>query len=120
MTFYICKHCGNIITKIKDSSVPIMCCNENMHELIANTTDAAVEKHIPEIIQEGNKVTISVGSTLHPMTEEHLIEWIAIETASTTQIKYLNATNQPTVTFFSEEEIVNTYAYCNLHGLWKA
>ncbi len=120
MTFYICKHCGNIITKTKDSGVPVMCCNENMEELSANTTDAAVEKHVPIVTKDGNKITVSVGSTAHPMTEEHLIEWIAIETKTTNQIKHLTATSQPTTTFVTEEEIINTYAYCNLHGLWKA
>ena len=24
--FYICKHCGNIITKVKDTGVPVICC----------------------------------------------------------------------------------------------
>ncbi len=119
MTFYICKHCGNIITKIKDSSVPVMCCNENMQEIIANTTDAAVEKHIPKVSKEGNVITVSVGSTLHPMTEEHLIEWICIKTTNSYQLINLQANDNPTVTITTNEDIKEVYAYCNLHGLWK-
>ena len=46
-TFYICKHCGNIMAKVKDSGVPVVCCGENMTEIIPGTTDAAVEKHVP-------------------------------------------------------------------------
>ena len=42
--FYICKHCGNIIAKVKDTGVPVICCGEPMSEIIPGTTDAAVEK----------------------------------------------------------------------------
>ena len=45
--FYICKHCGNIIAKVKDAGVPVICCGEPMSEIIPGTTDAAVEKHVP-------------------------------------------------------------------------
>ncbi|MBQ6693055.1 MAG: desulfoferrodoxin, partial [Clostridia bacterium] len=60
--FYICSHCGNIITKIHDSKVPVVCCGEKMEELVPNTTDAAVEKHVPVVSVEGSKVTVTVGS----------------------------------------------------------
>ena len=26
--YYICKHCGNIVLKAKDSGVPVVCCGE--------------------------------------------------------------------------------------------
>ena len=45
--YYVCKHCGNIIEKVKDKGVPVMCCGEAMQELKAGVTDAAVEKHVP-------------------------------------------------------------------------
>ena len=31
--FYICKRCGNIIAKVKDVGVPVVCCGEPMSEL---------------------------------------------------------------------------------------
>ena len=43
--YYICKHCGNIVEKVKDKGVPVICCGEPMQELKAGVTDAAVEKH---------------------------------------------------------------------------
>ena len=55
--FYICSHCGNIIAFVKDKGVPVICCGEKMKEIIPGTTDAAVEKHVPVISQEGNIVT---------------------------------------------------------------
>ena len=38
--FYICKRCGNIIAKVKDVGVPVVCCGEPMSELVPGTTDA--------------------------------------------------------------------------------
>ena len=57
MKFYICKHCGNIIAYVRSSGVPVVCCGEPMQEIIPGTTDGALEKHVPVIEVEGNKVT---------------------------------------------------------------
>ena len=46
LKFYKCMHCGNIAIKPFDAGVPLVCCGEKMTELTANTTDAAVEKHV--------------------------------------------------------------------------
>ena len=116
--FYICEHCKNIITKIEDSKVPVVCCGEKMKELTANTVEAAVEKHIPEVKVEGDKVIVNVGSVTHPMLENHYISWIYLETEKGGQIKYCKET--PTATFtVADDKVVAVYAYCNLHGLWK-
>ena len=32
--FYICEHCGNIIAKVKDAGVPVMCCGQPMKEIV--------------------------------------------------------------------------------------
>lgn len=119
--FYRCNHCGNIIIKLHDSKVPVVCCGEGMQELTVNCTDAAVEKHVPILETDGQVVTVLVGETLHPMTEEHSIEWIVLETKKGTQIRYLNSLEEPKVTFAltKEDTVICAYAYCNLHGLWK-
>lgn len=122
MKFYICKHCGNIVAMVKSSGVPIVCCGEKMEELKPNTTDAAVEKHVPVIIQNGNAVTVKIGSVDHPMTEEHHIEWVAIQTSNGNHRKALKPGDSPKVSFCisDDDKIEAVYAYCNLHGLWKA
>ena len=71
--FYICKHCGNIIAKVKDTGVPVICCGEPMSEIVPGTTDAAVEKHVPVVKAEGSQVTVTVGAVEHPMLPEHFI-----------------------------------------------
>ena len=76
MKFYICNHCGNIIAYVKSGGVPVVCCGEKMQELVPNTTDAAVEKHVPVIQIDGAKVTVTVGSAEHPIILHFSIQWI--------------------------------------------
>ncbi len=122
MKFYVCEHCGNLIEMVKDAGVPIMCCGQAMTELVPGTTDAAVEKHVPVVTVDGNKVSVVVGEVEHPMLEAHYIEWITIETTNGAQRKVLKPGEAPKAEFVltDGEELVAAYAYCNLHGLWKA
>lgn len=122
MEFYICRHCGNIIAYAENKGVPVICCGEKMEKLVPGSVDAAAEKHVPVITVKGAEVTVHVGSVDHPMTEEHLIEWIALETHEGNQRKLLKAGAAPEVKFMLTEndKAVAAYAYCNLHGLWKA
>lgn len=122
MKFYKCKHCGKVITILSNEGVPTICCGEEMFELIPGTTDAAVEKHVPVVSIEGNKVEVVVGSVVHPMTPEHYIQWIVLETKAGYQVKELTPTCEPKASFVLAEgdEIIAVYEYCNLHNLWKA
>ena len=119
--FYICERCGNIAGKIHDSGVSMVCCGQRMTQLEPGTVEASHEKHIPVVKQEGSVITVTVGSVEHPMTEEHSIQWIYLETDKGGQRKSLIPGEAPTVTFaLSDESPVAVYAYCNLHGLWMA
>lgn len=89
-------------------------------ELNANTTDGAYEKHVPVIEQNGNTVTVKVGSVEHPSHPEHYIEWILLETEQGFQIHYLKPGMKPEAAFLTNEKVIAAYEYCNLHGLWKA
>ena len=122
MKFYVCKHCGNIITYVENKGVPVMCCGEKMSELVPNTVEAATEKHVPVVHKDGNQVTVEVGSVAHPMLEEHHIGWIVLETSQGSYRKELKAGQKPEAKFalVDGEEVVAAYAYCNLHGLWRA
>lgn len=122
MKFYYCEHCGNIIAFVKSSGVPVFCCGEKMKELVPNTTDAAKEKHVPVVSVDGNRVTVEIGSVPHPMTEAHYIQWVVLQTKQLTQRKSLNPGDEPKAVFHLDggDEIVAVYAFCNLHGLWKA
>ncbi|MBQ9728534.1 MAG: desulfoferrodoxin [Clostridia bacterium] len=95
---------------------------EGWTELVADSVDAAKEKHVPVVAKKCKQVKVDVGSVAHPMTEEHLIEWVALETEKGYQIKYFAAGEAPVCAFSlaDGDKAVAVYAYCNLHGLWKA
>lgn len=118
--FYICEKCGNTIGMIHASGVPLVCCGQKMTAIEAGTVEASREKHIPVVEVSENAVKVVVGSVLHPMTEEHSITWVYLETDKGGQRKNLAAGEAPEVTFaLADEKPIAVYAYCNLHGLWK-
>ena len=116
--FYKCPICGNIIGLIDGDMEHIRCCGTNMEEMIANTTDAAVEKHVPVYEHVDGELVVKVGEVDHPMTKEHYIMWIAQVTDNrTTRVRLYP--EQGTETRFPYIKGSVIYAYCNLHGLWK-
>ncbi len=118
--FYRCKHCGNIVGMLHNSGVPVVCCGEEMEELVANTVDASKEKHVPVVSIVGNIVKVEVGGVPHPMEEKHFIQWIYLQTKNGGQRKCLKPGDEPVATFaLDNDEVVAVYEYCNLHGLWK-
>lgn len=121
MKFYICNHCGNIVSYIENKGVPIACCGEKMHLLEANTAEASNEKHIPVVTLENNLCTVSVGSVEHPMTPEHYITFISITTNKGTRLFNLQPNDKPVISFNLDESetVLEVVAYCNLHGLWS-
>ncbi len=122
MKFYRCEVCGQIVAIVKKTGAPVVCCGKPMQEIVAGSVDASAEKHVPVVAREGGVVTVSVGSAAHPMAEEHYIEWVALKTRSGNQRKALKPGDEPKAVFYiaEDDEIEAAYAYCNLHGLWKA
>ena len=119
--FFICEKCGNLVGAIHESGVPMKCCGQNMTKIEAGTVEASREKHIPVASVEGDKVVVNVGSVAHPMVPEHSIEWVYLQTDRGGQRKCLKPGDAPNVKFsLADETPVAVYAYCNLHGLWKA
>lgn len=93
-----------------------------LNEVVANTTDAATEKHVPVVTVDGNKVSVAVGSVEHPMQEEHFITLVALETKKGFQVVNLSPNEKPVANFVVAEgdAPVAAYEFCNIHGLWKA
>ena len=122
MKFYKCKICGKLVAMVKDTPVPTICCGKPMNELVPGTTDGATEKHVPVYKVEGDTVTVAVGSVEHPMSAEHHVEWIAIETENGNQRKELKPGDKPEAMFalVPYDKVKHVYEYCNLHGLWWA
>jgi superoxide reductase len=89
-----------------------------MEELVANTSDGAKEKHVPDLKFEDGRIKVTIGSVLHPSLPEHHIEWIALVTGDKVQMSFLEPGMEP-IAEFEEVEHGTIYEYCNLHGLWK-
>lgn len=83
-------------------------------EIVANSVDAAVEKHVPQYELDGDKVIISVN---HVMEEDHYIEWIMVEYEDSDMTKYFKPGEKAE---FEAKYVpdMKIYSYCNKHGLW--
>lgn len=114
-----CNICGNMVAMLNTGGGTMVCCGQAMEELVPNTVDAAQEKHVPQIKRDRNKVTVTVGSVIHPMLEEHYIEHIFVATENFVYRKVLNPGEEPVmeVNIDGDGPIV-AYEWCNLHGLW--
>lgn len=122
MKFYKCPVCGNVIEKLYDSTVAVVCCGKPMEELKAGVTDAALEKHVPACEIKDGKLLVQVGSVEHPMMKEHYIAFIIAKAGNVVMRKDLSPEEKPVAEFCLNgyKGNVEVYEYCNLHGLWKA
>ena len=97
--FYICEHCGNLVTTIHNAGVPLVCCGEKMKELLPNTVEASGEKHLPVAELSGSTLTVTVGAVEHPMVDVHHIQWLFVETENGGQLRYLAPGQAPKAVF---------------------
>ena len=116
--FFKCRHCGNVIMKMVDSKVPVVCCGEQMEELVPNTVDASGEKHLPVLTRiDDCTLRVEVGSTPHPMLPEHHIAFIYVDTEHGG--RFVALSDKPCAEICTcGDPVVAVYEYCNLHGLW--
>jgi len=118
--FKKCGLCGNIVQMVEQKGPPVVCCGKPMEQLIPGTVDASVEKHVPAVTWNGDVLEVQVGSVIHPMTAEHYIAFIYVQTDKGGVMKFLEIDAEPTAKFrFADEKPVAVFEYCNLHGLWK-
>ena len=119
--FYHCDHCGNVVAVVSDGETAPSCCGEPMELLVAQAGGVGAERHVPVVVREGDHVVVLVGEVRHDMVEEHLIEWVALEANGRLCIRFLGSEEEPRAKFGACcSEGGTVYAYCNLHGLWKA
>jgi len=118
--FFKCNLCGNFAGMIHNSGARMVCCGQEMTEIIPNTEEASTEKHIPAVTASGDSISVQVGSVPHPMEEGHHISFIYVGTEHGGQRKCLDVGADPKCEFtFINDKPVSVYAYCNLHGLWE-
>jgi superoxide reductase len=118
--FFRCNHCGNVVMKLKGAKAPMMCCGEKMMELIPNSTNANILKHMPVVYRlDSCKIKVEVGSVPHPMLSEHHVEFIYVE-CEKGGIMVEVSNKSEAIVCTCQDDPVAVYEYCNLHGLWRA
>ncbi|MCP3888063.1 MAG: desulfoferrodoxin [Desulfobulbaceae bacterium] len=117
---YKCKLCGNIVEVLTGGGGTLSCCGADMVLLSENTTDAAVEKHVPTVTKTDDGIVVNVGSVDHPMADDHFIEWIEVLVGGVSNKVFLQPGDKPQACFPANDGEMLVRAYCNLHGLWKA
>jgi len=119
--FFKCDLCGNLAVPVIFSGAVPVCCGQTMTELIPNTVEASAEKHIPSVTSSVNGIEVKVGSVPHPMEEGHHIGFVYVQTEQGGQRKGLQVGAEPKCAFsFTDDKPIAVFAYCNLHGIWKA
>ncbi|HJJ40727.1 MAG TPA: desulfoferrodoxin [Methanocorpusculum sp.] len=117
---YKCDACGNIVFVLNAAAPEIECCGAPMTELVPNTVDAAVEKHVPAVEKTADGFKITVGSVTHPMDADHYIQWITfVADDGITYRKFLQPGEAPEMIIKTEAKGGKAYEYCNKHGLWS-
>ena len=114
-----CLKCGATIEVLEDCTCKncgIRCCGEQMVKMKPNSTDGAVEKHVPVVEVVGNYIIVSVP---HVMEENHYIEWVAMVNDKVVGKKFFAPGETPRA-IFPYKKGSTVYAYCNKHGLWSA
>ena len=116
---YQCSVCGAIVEVIQGGAGRLHCCGQPMKRMEENTVEASIEKHMPQVSTSGLTYRVVVGSQPHPMTADHYIQWIEMETPSGVHHTCLPPGSLPQALFHTHEVPIAFRAYCNLHGLWK-
>ncbi len=117
---YRCNVCRNIVEVLHDGVGELVCCDQPMNLLTEKTKDAGLEKYVPVIEKAGNEVTVRVGSVLHPMEQDHFIEWKEIVGDYTACRKFLKPGGKSEAEFETKAGRLKAREYCSIHGLWKS
>ncbi len=115
-----CSECGNIVEMLYSGDGELVCCGKPMELLTEKSADSSTEKHVPVIEKTADGYKVTVGSTLHPMTDEHYIQWIELIADGVSYFQFLKPGADPVANFCIKADNVSAREYCNVHGLWKS
>lgn len=119
---YRCPICGTVTEIVHDGVSAMICCGKTMEVLDDREPVGTKESHMPVLEAVDGGCKVSVGSKLHGMEADHLIEWAEIRTADDTVLrKYFKVGDTPVAEFpVPADKVVFVRAYCNKHGAWRA
>ncbi|MBN2444999.1 MAG: hypothetical protein JXJ04_26830 [Spirochaetales bacterium] len=135
---FLCKVCGHIEFNAAPEKCPVCGAPKSSFALNAEAVMPAEkegkEKHVPVIIttnacglipDECKDAHIKVGSTPHPMQEDHWIQWIDIYINKKFSARYMMFPQslQATIGIHIKSNQTGTLQaieHCNKHGSWMA
>lgn len=116
---YKCDICGNTISVLFAGGGELVCCGQPMKVQEERTADQGKEKHVPFVQKSGEQLTVKVGETAHPMTDDHYIMWVDSISDDVETRNYFKPGDTPEKKFHYKQDLKKIRAYCNIHGLWK-
>ena len=138
MKGFVCQKCGHV----EFNSAPVSCPNCGSPKDMYTQNDMAVipaekegkEKHVPQILvtdacglipDDCRDIHIKVGSTTHPMEDDHWIQWIDVYVNKVFAARYMlyPRSMQPAVGIHLKKDQKGTLTvveHCNKHGSWMA
>lgn len=124
LELYKCNICGNLVEIMQTGEGELFCCGKPMEIIKTNISDSEElnDKHIPVIEKVVDGYKIRIGSKVHPMTEEHHIDFIQAISKDNKYIKtkFLEINENPELNVKCKcENSIWARALCNIHGLFK-
>ena len=90
-----------------------------LQKMEERTADFKNEKHVPMLEKTEDGWKVIVGSTPHPMEDDHYIQWIELLADGISYKQFLKPGMAPEAFFPVKAEKVSAREFCNLHGLWR-
>lgn len=119
--FYYCETCGNLLIAAIASGVTPVCCGDEMKKLTCNTSDGNKDHHLPVVtLTSAHSMIVNIGAEPHPMTPQHNIRFVCLQTSVGFVVRYLKEDDLPEVKICFKGKPVAVYAYCSIHGLWRS
>ena len=118
---YKCQVCGNVVQVLLNGVGQLVCCEQPMTNMIPReeSGNELAEKHTPVIEHEENKRFVRLR--MHPMSEEHYIQFIEVYTKDkkNLHLKFLEPNEIAEFDITNFEDELETLELCNIHGLWR-
>ncbi len=119
LQLYRCEICGNIVQVLSEGADALVCCGEEMKLLdIQHDSTELGEKHNPKLEEKDGRKYVHVKT--HPMTKEHYIEFIQVQSKDKKEscTKFFNPDEIPEVDITNFSGDMTAVEYCNIHHLW--
>ncbi len=124
LDFYKCNVCGNFVEVVLNGEGELVCCGQPMEKIVPKTQSEEMmgEKHVPVIEKNEEGITVKVGSVPHPMTEEHYIQFIEVNSPDKRYVKrkYLYPNEEPVLKLKCDCKDIIARELCNIHGVWSS